>query len=294
MRVLSEEQRRQAFFYAQEGEAELYDDIVDLTQRDYREAHRAIVDLLRYHFTSEGDPSPAEVAGSILDAGCGTGIEGISILSAFPRIRLVGLDFNPAMLSRFTENYRSRFGAVPDERRCLLACVDLLSDAALAPNLRQYLPPGSGPTCYRAVVTAFALHHCTADEKKRIYSQFWSLLPPGGLFLNADLFAYRSAALDRHARNDLEGWIVREFARPSQDVVRRIQAAGQASETLRDRFIEHIRNYNAPLPVEPAPRSSTGEVLAQRGEMDLLSEVGFREISCPYRYYQCGILWATK
>ncbi len=288
---LSEEHKRDAFFYAQEEEAQFYDDIIELTLADYGQVHKTMVDLLRYHFCAWEAPSSSAVRGSILDAGCGTGAEGLATLAAFPHIRLVGVDFSPAMLTRFRETYEARFGTPINADRCVLVCRDLLAKGNVDTALRGLLLPNERSTGYRGVITAFALHHYDPAEKERVYRQFHSLLEPGGILLNADLFTYRQPDLARHARQDLENWILCQFADLEPRLSAKLASRGVRTLELRDSFLRHIREYNVPLPVEAFER---GSLTDPPGEFDILRKVGFSNVGCPYRHFQSGILQAKK
>lgn len=293
MRKLSAKRRKEAFFYAQEEEAAIYDDIADLTLRDYREVHSVLIDLLSSHLEESAPRSLRSVTGTILDAGCGTGIEGLGILAALPSVRLVGLDVSPSMLACFRSKYEKIYGSAPTSDRCVLLCEDLLSSSASAEALLQHCQPSERSHGFLAIVTVFALHHYSADEKLEMYARFFSALRPGGIFLNADLFGSRDPRLETLGQRDLEGWIADQFSRPPASLVARLKAAGHAPEVLRERFLDHVRKYNTPMPVEFCDDTLRSPP-TRRGEYDILAEAGFQNLECPYRRLQSGIIWATK
>ena len=118
----------------------------------------------------EALPCPPAAPLRALDLGTGTGFLARRFLERFPEATLVAVDGAAAML----DLARARLGAlaarvefvVGDFRRLDTLGFDLEADV---------------------VVSSFALHHLTADEKRDVLRQVVSCLKPGGWFVNADL-----------------------------------------------------------------------------------------------------------
>jgi SAM-dependent methyltransferase len=114
-------------------------------------------------------------AGRVLDLGTGDGRLLALIALDRPNIEGVALDFSPTML----EAARQRFASKP-------------SIKVIEHNLDHPLPDlGS----FEAIVSSFAIHHCTDGRKKEIYREIHQSLRPGGIFLNLEHVAPGSPRL---------------------------------------------------------------------------------------------------
>jgi SAM-dependent methyltransferase len=285
-------QKQMAFFYA-EQDAACYDDTVEMTQRFYWQFHDVIADLFRYHFDAWTPETAASVVGSVLDVGCGTGVEALRLLDAFPSIHLIGLDFCQPMLEQLERKLIAKYGTTEWRRRCTLSLVDILDERLRAETVLAVVPRVRGEL--QAIVTAFALHHYTAEDKLRAYRLFFDLLPPGGLLVQGDLFSFESPTLASYAQVHEERWIVDRFSHPGEEVRVALGTMAKTTEELQALWIEHLRKYNHPLAIEQGwSRDVTRDATPIDSEVQLLRSAGFLEIGCPYRYFQAGVLWARR
>jgi tRNA (cmo5U34)-methyltransferase len=116
------------------------------------EGERTLLDLL---------PSGIQ---RVLDLGSGDGRLLSFVLGKYPQANGVALDFSPTMLDRL----RSRFkGGVE--------VVDHNLDHPL-PALGEF----------DAIVSSFAIHHCTHERKRELYQEIFNALVPGGIFCNLE------------------------------------------------------------------------------------------------------------
>ena len=111
---------------------------------------------------------PAEPEESILDLGCGTGLELSWYFRRNPTARVTGIDLAPGMLAVLGERFR--------EKALTLIC-------------GSYFDAELGEERYDGAVSVESVHHFTAAEKLPLYRKLYAALRPGGAFLLTDYFA---------------------------------------------------------------------------------------------------------
>ena len=104
---------------------------------------------------------------SLLDLGCGTGLELDAIFERFPRLAVTGIDLTAAMLDRLREKH--------GDKRIHLICGDYFQEDL-----------GKG---YNAAVSFQSLHHFAPQDKLTLYRRIFQALQPGGLYLECDYMA---------------------------------------------------------------------------------------------------------
>ena len=115
----------------------------------------------------------------VVDLGCGPGSLTHAVLEAFPRARVVGIDFDPAALW-LAKARLDRFG-----ERASVITADLR-----APSWMDLINPPVD-----AVISSTALHWLIEDQLDELYGQIARVIRPGGIFLNADHAASDSAQI---------------------------------------------------------------------------------------------------
>lgn len=111
----------------------------------------------------------------ILDLGTGDGRLLALVRIERAEMEGVALDFSPPMLTAARERFRGQKNIHVIEH-----------------NLDLPLPPLGR---FDAVVSSFAIHHCTDDRKKTLYAEIYELLEPGGIFCNLEHVTPGSANL---------------------------------------------------------------------------------------------------
>lgn len=102
----------------------------------------------------------------VLDIGTGDGRLLALVRASRPEVRGVAIDFSPTML----EAARQRFDAS--------GRVEVIEH-----DITQPLPSLG---TFDAVVSSFAIHHCSNKRKWELYREVFELLNPGGAFLNLE------------------------------------------------------------------------------------------------------------
>jgi ubiquinone/menaquinone biosynthesis C-methylase UbiE len=292
---LSSTERRRRFFYG-EADAPLYDDAVELNTPIYGLVNRTLLELLDNHFGVGSTKKRARIRGHFLDIGSGTGAQSIAILERFPNLRSVELDLCEPMHRILEQKTIAALGRAGFKERCTLVTADIMSSAGSPRRLLQPLSGSGKGTKYKAVVTAFALHHLTDREKLRAYRRIFEVLEPGGLFINADLFSFHSPTLKVAAQKFTIDYINKQHTDPDPEFVAAFRAVGPAREHLRKAWVRHCSLFNIPGPIECAEdgvaRSKSAKT--DNGQARMLLNAGFAEVGCPLRYWQVGILWGRK
>ena len=107
-----------------------------------------------------------------LDLGCGDGILGAAILGAYPAAHGVLADFSEPMLAQAREGLKEYAGQLAFEN------LDY-GDKAWVNKMQP-----QGP--FDAIVSGYSIHHQPDARKPEIYAEIFSLLKPGGWFVNIE------------------------------------------------------------------------------------------------------------
>lgn len=105
---------------------------------------------------------------TLLDIGCGSGLELDCIFEKFPNLHVTGVDLSTEMLRKLSEKH--------GERNLELVQAD-------------YFTYPFGENCYDAAVSFETLHHFTMEKKKEVFTKLYHCLKPGGIYLECDYIA---------------------------------------------------------------------------------------------------------
>ena len=119
-----------------------------------------------YDFTASLLPENA--GASVLDLGCGTGLELEAYFAVNPSAAVTGLDLTQAMLDTLKEKF--------PEKDLNLIC-------------GSYFDEPFGESAFDAAVSVESLHHFTKDEKIPLYTKLHASLKDGGYFILTDYFS---------------------------------------------------------------------------------------------------------
>lgn len=112
---------------------------------------------------------------TLLDLGCGTGLELDPIYSRFPHLQVTGVDLSRRMLASLQKKHGAK---------------------ALRLILQDYFlfEPEAGH--FDAVVTFQTLHHFSVEKKRLLFQKIHRCLRPGGVYLECDYIASSQAIED--------------------------------------------------------------------------------------------------
>ena len=105
---------------------------------------------------------------SVLDLGCGTGLELDHYFAMVPSANVTGIDLSAGMLKTLREKY-------PDKSLDLICA--------------SYFEQPFGTDRYDAVISVESLHHFTKEEKIPLYKKVREALKENGYFILTDYFA---------------------------------------------------------------------------------------------------------
>lgn len=112
---------------------------------------------------------------TLLDLGCGTGLELAPVFERFPQVRVTGIDLTQAMLDALAEKFAGR-------DLCLFC--------------GSYFDVPLGRERFDAALSVESLHHFTHEQKLSLYRRIYEALAPGGCYIEADYMAATQAEED--------------------------------------------------------------------------------------------------
>lgn len=136
----------------------------------------------RAYYRWLGELIPAQTE-TLLDLGCGTGLELDEIFRLHPDIRVTGIDLAPGMLARLREKH--------PERKLTLTVGD-------------YLTVPLAPCAFDVAVAFETLHHFPPETKLGLFRRIFVALRPGGMLLEGDYIA---------ESDEMETYLFQELAR---------------------------------------------------------------------------------
>ena len=273
--TLSNNLLQEKFFFAVD-DAEFYDDTIELTVPYYSVIHKTMIDILNYHF--EVNFGNNSIKGIVLDVGAGTGKESISVLNNFPNLNVLAIDLCPPMQDIFERNYKTKFGAKA-KKRYKYVIDDITTISEQDDVVTKYYTNNNQKGCISAI-SAYCIHHFPLNEKKEIYQKMFDFLEPGGILINMDLFNYESDSVKTQAHYFDIDYIKREFEKPSPQFKNSRKIPIKKRRILKEKWIHHMFNDNILDSVE--------------SQIKILKGIGFTEVECVFKYWQQGVLRATK
>ena len=113
-----------------------------------------------------------EDAETLLDLGCGTGLELDEIFKIYPDIEVTGIDITQPMLDELKRKHEGR---------------------NIKTVFADYFRYDFGGECFDAIISVQSLHHLKYDKKGEMYRKIFRALKPGGIYIEADYTASSEA-----------------------------------------------------------------------------------------------------
>ncbi len=134
--------------------------------------------------------------GTLLDIGCGSGLELDAIFERFPSLRVTGIDLSEKMLDRLVQKHG---------RRALTVIQD------------DYFSHPFKSAYFDAVVSFQILHHFHVEKKTPLFSKLYASLKPGGIYLECD-YAAKTTEIETLCASECERRRLRDGITPGQFV----------------------------------------------------------------------------
>jgi trans-aconitate methyltransferase len=186
-------------------------------------------------------PFPHDAEITVLDLGTGTGFLVARLLQVFPRAQVIAVDGAAAMV----QQAQARLGDQSRQLTWKIGNFQQLADDNDLPELD-------------AVVSAFALHHLAAVEKRRLYQALHAKLREGAWFVNADI-----------------------LVAPHEEIETRYQHLRQLGIQKRWRERGEERSLAAiAAELSELEKKDGDQPLTLDTDLHLLKEAGFRGVDC--------------
>ena len=193
-----------------------------------------------------------------LDLGCGDGILGAAILGTYPNSHGVLADFSEPMLEQAREQLKEYSGQLVFEN------LDY-GDPAWVNTMQAFGP-------FDAIVSGYSIHHQPDARKRPLYEEIYSLLKPGGWFINIEHIAAAShLAVDLFNNHIIDG----------RYAIEKSNGGSKTRQEISDIFMNRPdKDANILLPVEI--------------QCDWLREIGYEEVDCYFRVYELAVFGGRR
>ncbi|HET6821282.1 MAG TPA: methyltransferase [Anaerolineales bacterium] len=195
---------------------------------------------------------------SFLDLGCGDGILGAAILGEYPAVQGVLADFSEPML----EQAREQLKEYSDQ--LVFESLDY-GNPDWVKRMQPYSP-------FDAVVSGYSIHHQPDDRKRQIYKEIFSLLSPGGWFVNIE---HVSSATQLNIDLFENHYIAARY------VIEKQQGGPRSFEQLAAEY----RNR---------PDKAANILAPVELQCDWLREIGYEEVDCYFRIFELAVFAGRK
>ena len=190
---------------------------------------------------------------NFLDLGCGDGILGAALLGEYPSARGVLADFSEPMLVQAHYQLKDYAGQLAFEN------LDY-GDPAWVGRMQKHGP-------FDAVVSGYSIHHQPDDRKREIYGEIFSLLKPGGWFINIE-----HVSSEAQLNIDLfeHHYVSARYAIEKQN------GGTRTFEEIADEY-------------KNRPDKAANMLASTELQCNWLREIGYQDVDCFFRIYELAI-----
>jgi len=223
-------------------------------------SHRAAIPLAQEQIgvmisILKSRPEPVEC---FLDLGCGDGILGVAILGEYPSSRGVLADFAEKMLEQARAQLKEFTSQLDFEN------LDY-GEPAWVWRMQAYGP-------FDAIVSGFSIHHQPDARKREIYAEIFSLLKPGGWFVNVEHIAPAAQLATELFNNHIvEGYYA----------IERRNGGSRTREEMANVYLNR-------------PDREANKLLSVDVQCSWLREIGYDEVDCYFRIYELAVFAGRK
>ena len=195
---------------------------------------------------------------NFLDLGCGDGILGATLLGEYPAARGVFVDFSEPMLEQAREQLKEHAGQLAFEN------LDY-GDPAWIDSVQAHGP-------FDALVSGYSIHHQPDVRKREVYREIYSLLKPGGWFINIE---HVSSTAQLNIDLFEHHYVSARYAIEKQN------GGARSFEQIADEYnTRPDKDANILAPVEL--------------QCDWLREIGYEEVDCYMRIFELAVFGGRR
>ncbi len=193
-----------------------------------------------------------------LDLGCGNGILGAAVLGRYPASHGVLADFSEPMLEQ--------------ARKSLAEYSSQLEFLNLDYSDPSWVGSVQSAELFDAIVSGYSIHHQSDIRKREIYAEIFSLLRPGGWFVNVEHIAPATELVTEIFENHII----------DAKVALEISTGGSQTRTeIAEAFYRRQdRDVNILTPIET--------------QLTWLRELGYEDVDCYFRVYSLAVFGGRR
>jgi len=194
---------------------------------------------------------------NLLDLGCGDGILGRFMITCFPSVDAIFVDFSDPMLAAA----KASLSHIPN---ATILKADFSSSEWLR-VVNSYKP-------FDVIITGFAIHHQPDSRKKELYSEIYDLLTPGGVFLNLEHVKSSTPQVE----NLFEEYFIEHL--------HNFQLKSNP-ETSKEIVADGFRNR---------PDKNEDQLVPVETQCEWLREICFKDVDCFFKQFEIGLFGGRK